>query len=52
MLRNPRPKKRKLSGNTSARTIPCRGSRAVPSVRTTRTPSTAMPKLLPLAAHE
>jgi hypothetical protein len=52
MPRNPSPKSKKLSGNTSARTTARRGSRSEPSARMTRMPSTAMPKVRPLAAHE
>jgi hypothetical protein len=50
--RDPSPTNRKLSGNASVRTTARRPLASVPSSRTTRTPNSAMPTVLPLAAQE
>jgi len=48
----PSPRNKKLSGSASVRTTARRPLASVPSSRTTRTPNSAMPAVLPLAAQE
>jgi hypothetical protein len=52
MPAKPSPKSRKLSGNARVRMTARRTPAASPAVLTTRTPSSAMPKVFPFAAHE
>ena len=47
----PSPGNRKLNGSASVRTTARRPLAPVPSSRTTRTPTSAMPAVLPLAAQ-
>ena len=49
---NPSPRNKNLNGSASVRTTARRPLASVPSSVTTRTPTSAMPTVLPLAAQD